>query len=75
MVMPSALRCSQRENALIRDITALDKSDTLQFGKGGKLHDTVIREILAAREIDVSNPVAELDELYNAEIADAGTVA
>lgn len=61
----------KRQNAPVRNVAAFHQSYPLQFRQSCKLHDGVVREVGTARQIDISDSVAQLDELCDACVCDA----
>ena len=69
------LRFRKRLYAPICDVGALHQSYPLQLRQGGQLHDRVVGEVPATRQINIPDAVAQLDKLSNTRIRDARTMA
>ena len=68
------LRFRKRQNAPIGNLPTLDQSDALQFRQRCQLLDGIVGEVLAAREIDVSDTVAQLHKLHHTGVCDTRAV-
>lgn len=62
------------EDTSVRDIAALHQSDPLQLWKRSQLRNGVVGQVLAAGQVDVSDSVAQLDQLHHTCIGDARAV-
>lgn len=66
---------SQLLNAEVCDIGALDKSNALKLRKGRQMDHRFVCQVLAASQVDISNPVAMLDEMPKTIIGDPYTMS